>query len=383
MFPRSLPTLLTLVKGEQSFKKYVVCRQCHTLYNYDSCKENVGSRIVSKNCKNIAFPNHPHHSKRQPCNCPLLKSVEVKSGQVFLYPCKIYCYTSLISSLQQLFLRPYFYQQCQHWKTRSNDTGLLKDVYDGAVWKQFQSLFLSSLAVGVMLNIDWFQPYSHTVSSVGVVYLTIMNLSRHIRSKRENIILLGIIPGPGEPSHDINTYLTPLVEELLLLRTGVPFQVVTASGIEKMTLQGFLLCVSCDLPASRKTCGFLSHSAALGCSKCFRSFSGSVGNMNYSGFNCSSWRERTNDDHRKRVEETKKCTSKSTQLKKEIELGCRYSALLDLPYFDPVRMHVIDPMHNLFLGSGKRMMTIWQNKALILPSHYDKIQNFVDSICVP
>ena len=39
--------------------------------------------------------------------------------------------------------------------------------------------------------------------------------------------------------------------------------------------------------------------------------------------------------------------------KKESEVGCRYSVLLDLPYFDPVRMLIIDPMHNLYLGTAK------------------------------
>ena len=46
--------------------------------------------------------------------------------------------------------------------------------------------------------------------------------------------------------------------------------------------------------------------------------------------------------------------------KQESSLGCRYSVLLDLPYFDPVRMCIIDPMHNLYLGSAKRILKwVW------------------------
>ena len=33
-----------------------------------------------------------------------------------------------------------------------------------------------------------------------------------------------------------------------------------------------LLCVSCDLPALRKVCGFTSYSALHGCSKCMKVF---------------------------------------------------------------------------------------------------------------
>ena len=48
-----------------------------------------------------------------------------------------------------------------------------------------------------MLNIDWFQPYVHTISSVGVIYLTVPCT---LRFRLENRI---IIPGPSEPTHDI------------------------------------------------------------------------------------------------------------------------------------------------------------------------------------
>lgn len=108
-------------------------------------------------------------------------------------------------------------------------------------------------------------------------------------------MMVGVIPGPHEPSHDINTYLTPLVEELLSFWTGIPIDVNLSSGLEKKTLRCALLCVSCNLPASRKACGFLSHSAALGCSKCLKKFPGS---MNYSGFDRSAWPKRTNLLHR-------------------------------------------------------------------------------------
>ena len=66
---------------------------------------------------------------------------------------------------------------------------------------------------GLLLNIDWFQPYKYTTSSVGVMYLTVLNLPRSVRYKRENVIIVGIIPGPNEPSHNIDSYLQPLVDD--------------------------------------------------------------------------------------------------------------------------------------------------------------------------
>ena len=52
--------------------------------------------------------------------------------------------------------------------------------------------------------------------SFGAIYLTVQNLPCEHRYKEENIILVGMIPGPKEPSLSINSYLSPLVEELKL-----------------------------------------------------------------------------------------------------------------------------------------------------------------------
>ncbi len=234
-----------------------------------------------------------------------------------------------------------------------------------------------------MLNIDWFQPFTHTIYSVGVIYLTIMNLPRQIRTKRENIILIGIIPGPNEPKHDMNTFLQPLVQELKLFWEGQTMKLAIKNKIQEKIIRCAPLCVACDLPATRKTCGFLSHSAALGCFKCLKRFPGTAGFMDYSGFRRSTWPIRNNAIHRANVQAIKKCQTKVSQEKKESELGCRYIILIDLPYFDAVRMHVIDPMHNLYSGPGKQMINIWIKNGSLITSHFVEIQKFVDSIVVP
>ena len=63
------------------------------------------------------------------------------------------------------------------------------------------------LNLGLMLNVDRFQPYEHTQYSVGVVYLAIMNLPRSERFLTHNIIICSIISGPSEPKHNINSFL--------------------------------------------------------------------------------------------------------------------------------------------------------------------------------
>lgn len=246
-----------------------------------------------------------------------------------------------------------------------------------------QAFLSASTTFGLMINIDWFQPYKHTASSVGAIYLTIMNLPRSMRYKRQNIILVGLIPGPSEPAHDINTFLGPLVKELVRFWDGISMQVRRGSSVEDEVVRCALLGCACDLPAGRKVCGFLGHSASLGCSKCLKRFSGSVGNMNYSGFNRSTWPPRTNEIHRQSVQSILQCKTKTEQSKKEAELGCRYSELMKLPYFDPVRMLTVDQMHNLFLGTGKHMLHLWLEHGLLSSSQFQQIQDCVDSITVP
>ena len=77
-------------------------------------------------------------------------------------------------------------------------------------------------SIGLMLNIDWFQPFKHRQYSIGVIYMVIMNLPRALRFKRENLLLIGLIPGPKEPSKTINTFLAPVVRELLVLWQDTP-----------------------------------------------------------------------------------------------------------------------------------------------------------------
>jgi len=109
----------------------------------------------------------------------------------------------------------------------------LADIYDGQVWKTFKEndsetspkFFRPDVAeshLGLILNLDWFQLFDGTIHSTEVLYAAICNLPRDIRFKRENLLILGIIPGPNEVSlHKINHYLATIVDELELIRNGV------------------------------------------------------------------------------------------------------------------------------------------------------------------
>ena len=62
------------------------------------------------------------------------------------------------------------------------------------------------------------------------------------------------------------------------------------------------------------------------------------------------------------------------------EMDVRYSEFLKLSYFDIIRCHLIDPMHNLLLGTSKRMLLIWKENGLLQNASFEEIQGKIDSI---
>ena len=143
--------------------------------------------------------------------------------------------------------------------------------------------------------------------------------------------------------------------------------------------------MSCDIPAAHKVCGFVLHNASLGCSKCLKHFpTSSFGEKpNFSGFDRNNWTLRTSEIHRQHAYLHKSCNTLDAQRKIEREHGCRYSVLLELPYFDAVQMYIIDPMHNLLLGMAKHMIGVWKSCNLLSDSYLSIIQDRIDSFIVP
>ena len=123
-----------------------------------------------------------------------------------------------------------------------------------------------------MLIVDWYQPFKHSPYSIRVIYLVLLSLSRAMRFKKENVFVVEIIPGPQEPSLEINGYLRPLVDELDMLWTD---GVCLPSANSLLVLEIYrcaLLSVICNIPTSRKVGSFLGHSARKGCNKCYADF---------------------------------------------------------------------------------------------------------------
>ncbi len=173
------------------FKKYVVCPKCHSLYTFEETFEKRGHQYVIKTCR------HTHATHHWVCGMPLLKRIVTRNGKPQVYPHLIYAYNDIIPTLTRLFGRKGFH-------ALSGSMEGMSDVFDGRMWKTFEAAdgttFLSQQNhYGLFINVDWYQPYKHRKYSIGVIYMVLLNLPREVRYKRENVILVGLIPGPKEP----------------------------------------------------------------------------------------------------------------------------------------------------------------------------------------
>uniref|UniRef100_U9ULB8 Transposase domain-containing protein n=1 Tax=Rhizophagus irregularis (strain DAOM 181602 / DAOM 197198 / MUCL 43194) TaxID=747089 RepID=U9ULB8_RHIID len=156
-------------------------------------------------CTHVEFPKHPMQKYRECCGSELLMKVPVNNGYIWR-PKMLYPLSCLKSQLSIMYQRSGFEQLLKKWINRDN-VNCMSDIYDGEIWKNFPSrldipdplkFFTSETAelnLGIMINLDWFQPFDLSIYS--------------------------LLPGPHEVKlHQINHYLAPIVDELLELWNG-------------------------------------------------------------------------------------------------------------------------------------------------------------------
>lgn len=237
------------------------------------------------------------------------------------------------------------------------------------------------------LFIDWFNPGGNKKAgksrSIGAIYLVCLNLPPHLRYRPENICLVGIIPGPNEPSlQEINHLLRPLIDEMLVLwHSGVRLS-RTALHTSGRLIRAAIVPLICDLLALRKTAGFAGHSSKHMCSFCLLT-KGNINDLN------RPWPSRTWKEHLDIA--TRWCNAKTEKERDTLfeKHGVRWSELLRLPYWDPTRFAVVDAMHNLFLGELRHhCRDVWgihikdkPTTKKIAPHSPKEQQKWLDCVC--
>ena len=111
-----------------TFVQYICCPSCHSLYQWKECIIHLpDNQLVSKHCSFQRFPNHPQHQHRHGCGQSLMK-IKSSKGKQSLYPRLIYCYKSVIASLQEMVSKPGFIDECELWCERKAPQGVYRSL---------------------------------------------------------------------------------------------------------------------------------------------------------------------------------------------------------------------------------------------------------------
>ena len=88
--------------------------------------------------------------------------------------------------------------------------------------------------------------------------------------------------------------------------------------------------------------------------------------------------------HRQDAIGWRRCNSKAARERFVKQSGVRWSELLQLSYFDPIRFITIDPMHCLFLGIAKWIVKrFWIEQGILTPNILDEVQRKMNQFSIP
>lgn len=297
------------------------------------------------------------------CGTRLLHNKTKGEGVV---PIRRYIYQPMKSWLGRLLSRPDIEASMSSPKGATNDDKLT-DIWHGAAFKNFagpdKKWFFDApeneLRLSFSLFIDWFNPYGRKrggrSASVGAIYMVCMNLPPDIRYRVENVYLVGMIPGPHEPSlHHLNHILRPVIDELLEFWNPGVFFTRTAEHKFGCLVKCVIIPVIADLPAMRKTTGFMGVGAHSMCSFC-KLEKGDISNLDI-----RSWPRRSWAEHYEHASLWRDAANEADRANIFKNYHVRWSELLRLPYWDIIRFALVDSMHNFFEGDIKtHILDLW------------------------
>ncbi|KDQ30131.1 hypothetical protein PLEOSDRAFT_1015212, partial [Pleurotus ostreatus PC15] len=169
------------------------------------------------------------------------------------------------------------------------------------------------------------------------------NFPPHLRYLPENIYLVGVIAGPHKPdTHHINPYIQLLVNEFKPFWSPGVFFTRTRRCYSGRTMKALLVPLICDMLGARQVAGLPGTvNAHYFCTTC---------DLDIDDIEILDTREWIMRDakHVRRIADLWK-TASSTNDRATIfkAFGLRWTPLLELQYWDPVKFIVIDTMHAL------------------------------------
>lgn len=246
----SLKRLRTQITGMSGFKPLVI----------DCCKNSC-----------VCFYGYLGHLEE----CPYCATSRWNAAGA---PQNTFEYMSLIPQLLALFQSPSMSEKLRYRATYQRNDKNIEDVFDADRYNDLRNKnvsvngkvlprkhFQDEREIALGLSADGMCPFKRRKNSCWPIIMINYNLDPKIRNLFDNIICVGVIPGPHSPK-DIGSFLQPLLKDLLELASGV-------EAFDALTGEVFLLCAHLlsifgDIPAVTKFLEFIGHNGRLPCRFC-------------------------------------------------------------------------------------------------------------------
>jgi hypothetical protein len=353
--PSTVDTIMSKFQLDGKCVEYAVCPECNCTYAPNE------SQTYPSVCDNKPTPESE-------CGAALLK----ENGA----PLKIFDHHRLADYVAGLLSQPDIEreidQACQDFLNDEPDSSYMRSPFDAAFLKTFTGpkdgqLFCDGQGEARLmfsLCVDFFNPEGtsrrgkHT--SVGIISVACLNLPGDIRYRPENM-WIDIIPGPREPAlTELNHYMRPLIDEMLVSWTrGI--QLSRTAGHQHGRLARCAIVIGvCDLPAARKLASLAPHGHMIFCStcNCWHALDAAGRPIKDLDFlrrrtDHQEWERRNVAELRSAAERWRTAATEAEQEAIFDSTGVRWSELWRLPYWDPTRMLVVDAMHCLLEGLAR------------------------------
>ncbi|QRW24981.1 Retrotransposon-derived protein PEG10 [Rhizoctonia solani] len=193
-------------------------------------------------------------------------------------PRQTFHYLPLIPRLINLFRSPPMAELLQYRSRRRPKPNTLSDIFDGRYYLQLlqefvylggtrlgHRFFSSNTNMALGLSTDGVGPFKTRKQQCWPLIIINYNLPPSIRTRLENILCLGVIPGPRTPK-ELDTFLEPFIDELEELARGVP--AFNAANRHPFVLRAYLIAAFGDMPAVAKMMEMKGPNGKLPCQAC-------------------------------------------------------------------------------------------------------------------
>jgi len=147
--------------------------------------------------------------------------------------------------------------------------------------------------------------------------------------------------------------------------------------LDQILFKALLLCISCDLPGLRKLLSFYGIGGIRACSKCWKA--GFWRNSHVCWDGIQEYAQRTHQELLQAAElYLSEVSNKNRDGNHVKEHFARWNPLYLVPGIDLARIHVIDPMHNLFIGIGKSHLDLIFKT--VIPDQLEEIERKIEQV---